>query len=229
MARWRGSGIARASWQLMAGLGLSLAGATVLAGEVRVQVLDADGEPVEKAAVVVRAIDALPERLAAGQAVIDQVDQEFVPSAIAVPVNTRILFPNNDDIRHHVYSFSEAKSFELPLYEGEPPRPIEFPNPGIVTIGCNIHDWMRAHIYVVDSPWYGLTDGNGAWRVSGLPAGEYQYRVEVWHHGLAEERQTVGEVGLERGGAAEVQAVVEIEAAPVPRRTPRRDRYRRYP
>ncbi len=213
------SGVMRTAFVLFWGLVLAVTGVTVQAAGLQVQVRDGDGQAVENAAIVVRALDETPEPPSGQKEIVDQVDREFVPPAIVVPVSTRILFPNNDDIRHHVYSFSEAKSFELPLYTGMPARPIEFPNPGIVTIACNIHDWMSAHIYVVDSPWHGLTDGDGAWRASDLPAG--QYSVEVWHHGLPEEQQRVGEIDLEADASVELEATVELAAGPSPRRAPR--------
>ncbi len=224
MARARGSAITAASGVSTFALLFLLVSAPALAGEVRVQVVDGDGHPVENVAIVIRGLDGDVEHPEPGEAVVDQVDQEFVPPAIVIPVHTRVRFPNNDDIRHHVYSFSEAKSFELALYEGEPARPIAFPNPGIVAIGCNIHDWMRAHIYVVDSPWHGLTDGDGVFEMSGLPVGSY--RVEAWHHGLVDERQAADEFALDAGVVAEVEVAVDIEAAPAPRRSPRDRRYR---
>lgn len=213
------SGVMRTAFVLFSGLVLTLTGVTAQAAGLQVQVQDGDGQPVENAAIVVRALDDPPELPSGQEEIVDQVDREFVPPAIVVPVNTRISFPNSDDIRHHVYSFSEAKSFELPLYTGTPARPIEFPNPGIVTIACNIHDWMLAHIYVVDSRWHGLTDGEGTWGVSGLPG--RRYRVEVWHHALAAEQQKVGEIELDADGSAELEATVEMATGPSPRRAPR--------
>lgn len=215
-------GVIKAGLALFAWLVMAPGGMTAQAGdsaELSVEVRDADGQPVAEAAVLVRALDQDEDLPSGREEVVDQVDREFVPPAIVVPVNTRILFPNNDDIRHHVYSFSEAKQFELPLYTGTPSRPIEFPNPGIVTIACNIHDWMTAHIYVVDARWHGLTDDDGIWRASGLPAGRYE--VEVWHHGLVAEQQTVGEIELAAEASAEMEAMVEIATGPAPRRAPR--------
>ncbi|MCH8506050.1 MAG: methylamine utilization protein, partial [Ectothiorhodospiraceae bacterium] len=126
------SGVIRTGLVLLSGLVLALSGMTARAAQLLVHVQDAEGQPVESAAILVRALDQPREPPSGREEIVDQVDREFVPAAIVVPVNTRILFPNNDDIRHHVYSFSEAKSFELPLYTGRPARPIEFPNPGIV-------------------------------------------------------------------------------------------------
>ncbi len=207
--------------QVIASLGAALAvtlfsPGTLAGGEVRVTVQGADGTPVEHAAVVLRGPEDAWEPPEESEAIIDQIDREFVPPAISVPVNTRVLFPNQDDIRHHVYSFSSAKSFELPLYKGMPARPIRFPRPGIVTIGCNIHDWMIAHIYVVDAAIHGLTDAEGVWEAAHVPSG--RYGVEIWHHGMDEERQAMDEIRVEPGEPVGLDVTVQIDSRPAPRR-----------
>ena len=91
--------------------------------------------------------------------IIDQVDKEFINHVTPVQTGTKISFPNHDQIRHHVYSFSYAKNFEIPLYKGIPVDPITFDQAGVVVLGCNIHDQMSAYIVVVDSPYFAQTDG----------------------------------------------------------------------
>lgn len=80
--------------------------------------------------------------------IMDQINKEFDPHVLVVPVNSLVSFPNSDDIRHHVYSFSSAKTFELKLYAGKPKSPIRFDQEGVVVMGCNIHDSMIGYIYV---------------------------------------------------------------------------------
>jgi len=109
---------------------------------------------------------------------VNQVNQRFVPHILTVRTGTQIEFPNNDTVRHHVYSFSEAKRFELPLYAGSAHSPIRFDAPGVVVIGCNIHDDMLGYIVVLDTPYVMTTDASGTASLDGLPAGEY--RVEIW-------------------------------------------------
>ena len=116
------------------------------------------------------------------QAIIDQRDKQFVPYVTAVQVGTSIMFPNSDNIRHHVYSFSPAKKFELPLYSGIPAKPVVFDKVGFVTLGCNIHDWMIAYVAVLPTPHFQVTGQEGRASLKNLPAG--QYRVEVWHPSL---------------------------------------------
>jgi plastocyanin len=82
--------------------------------------------------------------------VMDQINKAFEPLVLVVPVNSLVSFPNSDDIRHHVYSFSPAKTFELKLYAGKPKSPVRFNEKGLVVMGCNIHDAMVGYIYVTD-------------------------------------------------------------------------------
>jgi plastocyanin len=111
----------------------------------------------------------------------EQVNRQFRPYILPVPVNTPVLFPNLDDTAHHVYSFSKIRQFELPLYKGELPDPITFTNPGVVPLGCNIHDWMIGYIVVVDSPYFTQLD-SGTGVVETIPPGRYE--VSVWHPAL---------------------------------------------
>jgi plastocyanin len=108
-----------------------------------------------------------------------QKNRTFVPFVLAVPKGTHVDFPNLDRTRHHVYSFSEAKPFELKLYIGKTEAPILFDTPGLVALGCNIHDYMQAFIYVADSPFVAVTDNNGELTFADLPQGQYQ--VKIWH------------------------------------------------
>jgi len=111
--------------------------------------------------------------------IMDQVGKAFIPHVLPVTVGTSVSFPNSDDIRHHLYSFDKPKPFELPLYEGTPTQPIVFDKKGIVRLGCNIHDWMMGYIYIVDTPFFALSDGQGKLSIDGLPAGEYS--MHIWH------------------------------------------------
>lgn len=111
---------------------------------------------------------------------IQQKDRKFIPLVSAVQVGTSINFPNNDTVRHHVYSFSPAKSFELKLYAGKPELPVVFDKAGTVVVGCNIHDQMVAYIKVVDTPYFVKTDASGKGKLNQLPTGKYT--VKVWHY-----------------------------------------------
>jgi plastocyanin len=170
---------------------LTLLGAAVpaAAGTIHVSVVDARGQPVERVAVY-----AVPSRApatveaiahdahAAGHeshsAVMDQAHNAFVPHVLVVQTGTSVLFPNNDVVSHHVYSFSPAKTFELGLYKGNAHPPLVFDQPGVVVLGCNIHDGMLGYILVVDTPYFALTDAQGALALDGLAADDYT--LHLW-------------------------------------------------
>lgn len=111
-------------------------------------------------------------------ATMDQVNRQFLPHILVVNKQTNIDFPNSDKIKHHVYSFSPAKTFEIKLYSDEQSAPILFNKLGEVTLGCNIHDWMLGYIYVVDTPWFGKTNEQGNINFE-LPEGKYS--LKIWH------------------------------------------------
>jgi plastocyanin len=124
-----------------------------------------------------RAVPAPKQNMVQGK-VMDQKNRMFVPHILPIQTGTTVSFPNSDDIRHQVYSFSPAKTFQLPLYKGTPGTPIVFDKPGIVALGCNIHDRMSAYIVVVDTPYFGMTGSDGRVELKNLDAG--RYLVYVW-------------------------------------------------
>jgi len=148
------------------------------AATLSVDVRNARGAPIHDAVIY-----ALPEGrdlpMAKHTATMDQKNRMFVPHVLAIQTGTSVQFPNSDDIRHQVYSFSSAKTFQLPLYTGTPSTPIVFDQPGVVSLGCNIHDRMSAYIVVVDTPYFATTDGKGTVTLSNLTAGKYV--IHVWH------------------------------------------------
>jgi plastocyanin len=155
----------------------SAAGAATLS----VQVADAAGKPLQDAAVYAEAVAARPGGRGKGVE-IEQKGRKFMPAMTVVQTGTEISFPNNDTVRHHVYSFSPAKPFELKLYSGIPGTPILFDKPGTVVIGCNIHDQMVAYIQVVNTPHFGKTDQAGKVSIADLAPGKY--KLKAWHYRL---------------------------------------------
>jgi plastocyanin len=159
------------------GLLLALAG-QAQAATLEARVLNRAGQPVADAAVVLEPL-APSHVKARASATIEQRNREFLPYVTIVQTGTAIDFPNNDTTRHHVYSFSPPKQFEIKLYAGKPGQPIVFDKPGEVVIGCNIHDWMEAYVLVVDSPWFAKTAADGTAVIANIPPGHY--RVRLWH------------------------------------------------
>jgi len=150
------------------------------AADVTGHVVDSNGAAIPGAVVFVKELPSgVSSPPGAGTAVMDQVDKEFVPHLLTIPVGTETRFPNHDQIHHHVYSFSRTKTFEIPLYKGETAPPVRFDEPGAVKVGCNIHDWMSGVILVVPTSYFASTDASGAFRLSGLPPGSYS--IAAWH------------------------------------------------
>ncbi len=163
--------------------GLAVATSPLVAAPVEVQVLDAAGKPLAGAVVFLESREARAAARPMALVEVAQAGRQFVPAVSVVTVGTAVTFPNRDTVRHHVYSFSAVKKFEIKLYVGTPTAPVVFDQPGVAVLGCNIHDTMTAWVVVVETPWHGQTgiDGRVAWPQ--VPAGSY--RLRTWHPGLA--------------------------------------------
>lgn len=170
------------------------------AATVSVQVQDTAGEPLPEGVVFLESREAKQLAKPIAGAEIAQVKREFVPKVLVVPVGTAVSFPNRDTVRHHVYSFSPNKIFELKLYSGTSASPVIFDKPGIAVLGCNIHDNMTAWVVVVETPFFAVSDAKGTATMRDVPAGNY--RLRIWHPGLAvgaaasEQALTVGKADL---------------------------------
>lgn len=157
-----------------------LAMASGHAASINVSVLDRDNRGVGDVIVTATPRDgAAAPPASAPRAVMDQVNRQFVPAVLVVRVGTQVAFPNSDTVAHQVYSFSPAKRFQLALYRGHAHPPLLFDKPGLVVLGCNIHDNMLAYILVTPAPYFGKTDASGRLELEGIPAGEYQ--IELWN------------------------------------------------
>jgi plastocyanin len=217
-----------ATGALLAAIVLGAVAANAQTSEIVAQVTDSRGKPVVDAVVVAVPADANIRTVARSrEAEVDQVGKEFVPSVMAIFVGTTVRFPNHDDVRHHVYSFSPAKRFELPLYSGVPAQPILFDKPGVVVLGCNIHDWMIGYIYVSESPYFAKTGNDGKAIISDLPP--HAYVVRVWHSGQVEAEDSTRK-NVDTSGSAHVDVAWQLALKPEVRvrRAPTGERGGRY-
>jgi plastocyanin len=187
--------------------------------EIVTTVTDERGMPVADAVIIAVPSDGnirLPAR--PRESVVDQVDKEFLPKVQAVLVGTAVTFPNRDSVRHQVYSFSPAKRFDLPLYAGIP-QAVVFDKPGVVILGCNIHDWMVGYIYVSESPYFAKTNAQGKAVLSDVPP--RAYIVRVWHPQLAvPEDATRKNVDASHAQRVEVAWIVNLKPEVKIRRPP---------
>lgn len=161
---------------------LLMAAGPALAAMVELQVSDGAGKPLPGAAVFLESKDARAAARPGAAVEVVQVNRQFQPPVTLVTVGTAVNFPNRDTVRHHVYSFSPTKKFEIKLYVGTPAAPVVFDNPGIAVLGCNIHDTMAAWVLVLETPHHGLTGADGRLALAHVPPGAY--RLRAWHPSL---------------------------------------------
>jgi plastocyanin len=192
---------------------------SVQAADLSLSVIDRHGQGLGEVVVT-----AAPESGSArpagnpGRAVMDQLNRAFVPGVLAVAVGTSVDFPNNDTVSHQVYSFSPAKRFQLPLYKGKSHEPVLFDKPGLVVLGCNIHDQMVGYIYVTDAPYFGTTLADGTLKLKGLAPG--RYKVTFWNPLIADAPETLTQsIQVEEGAAASarLQLTRDLRTRPEPR------------
>jgi plastocyanin len=169
------------------------------AAPVSVQVSDAQGQPLVGAVVYLDSPAAARAVKPLAGAEIVQSERQFVPQVAVVTRGTAVMFPNLDTVRHHVYSLSPAKRFELKLYIGKPQAPVVFDQPGVAVLGCNIHDQMVGFVLIVDTPYHARTDAQGRAAID-APAGDY--RLRTWHPDFAV-------------GAPALEQPLAVAAAPV--------------
>tara|TARA_R110000796_G_scaffold141994_1_gene258448 strand:+ start:409 stop:1110 length:702 start_codon:yes stop_codon:yes gene_type:complete len=188
----------------------SLFNAAAFAAQITIH--NAEGLPLENAVVEVY-YDT--EANQPQEQNIYQRDAAFHPKVLTVPTGSYVAFPNKDTTRHHVYSFSPAKTFDLNLYLQETPPPVRFEQAGIVVLGCNIHDHMQAFIVVSDAPYAAITNADGTLTLPVLPSG--QHRVRVWHPRLDDSQQRWWEGTITDTDQLDVR--LELSALPPPEPT----------
>lgn len=187
----------------------------------QITVTDAAGEPLANAVLL---IDGVPPRPDASY-LMDQVDRQFVPHVLVVPVGAQVDFPNSDDVRHHVYSFSEAKPFELRLFKGEEAPPVMFKRPGAVVLGCNIHDAMVGYILVTEHPRFAVSDAAGLVSLPDLPAGSWP--VSWWHPAQFQQPPVaLGELDLSQQGQTVSLPITPVVEGTAPTLSPLQQRFK---
>lgn len=180
-----------------------------------VTVLLPNGHPMGGVVVTARPVNGPAHPAAPRQAVMDQLNRTFVPDLLVIPTGSSVAFPNSDSVNHQIYSFSPARRFQLPLYRGKPYPPVTFDLPGVVTLGCNIHDEMLAYVVVTDAPFFGRTNTAGTWSAD-VPGGSY--RISIWHPRFRDEAKTLdGEISLGEsdGGSLTLHVTRMLKPAPL--------------
>lgn len=189
----------------------------------QVVVSSSEGQPLEDAVVEVY-YDAQAVAPPSEEQHIVQRDAAFHPKVLSVPVGSQVAFPNQDTTRHHVYSFSPAKTFDLNLYLQETPPPITFDQAGVVVLGCNIHDHMQAFIVVSEAPYAATTGADGTLTLPSLPPGEH--RVRVWHPFIDDSQQTWWEGTVTDIDQLDVSLELNALPPPTPPLSPLQQRFK---
>lgn len=162
---------------------LLVASLVVDAAQLKITVHDNQGAALKQAVVSLTPTSAAGFAAAKKQplrkAELAQRNKQFDPHLIAVQKGAPVEFPNFDDIKHQVYSLSAIKQFDLVVKQGSVSKSVTFEKSGVIDVGCNVHDWMSGYIYVVDTPYFGVTDENGQ-LVLDLPDNE-TLNWQAWH------------------------------------------------
>lgn len=190
-------------------VGLLLGTAVARAGEFRARIVDQKSKPVADAVLALTPLDFAAPKAAPAQPVeIVQVDRQYTPYVTPLQVGTTAVFPNADTVQHHIYSVSKPKRFEKALYAPGAHETVVFDQPGVVALGCNIHDWMVAYVVVVDTPFFAKSADAGTVTLNALPAG--RYRLDLWHPRLA--KAITREIALGDTPAAEETFTLTLKA-----------------
>ena len=169
-------------------------------------ILDRSGQPLEHAVLSLHS-GAPSHAQASTVAIMDQRNLQFAPEVIAIQTGTTVSFPNQDDVRHHVYSFSHPNAFELKLYHGEAGKTHRFEYPGVVVLGCNIHDGMIGYMRVVDTPYFATSNADGVLTIDNAPTG--RQKLQLWHPDLG---MRLIEKSIEMGnGSYSVQLTLDVK------------------
>jgi plastocyanin len=193
------------------GLGIATSAS---AAQLQLDLKSPDGRPVADAVVTF-----MPASGVSGPVKLDtpremaQQHIAFVPHVLLVPAGAVVSFPNRDTVRHHVYSFSAAKRFELKLYSQEQSRTVEFDKAGVVALGCNIHDKMSGYIVVVDTPYAAQSDAGGRVTLTNVPDGPGV--LTIWSERLkAPDNHLVQRITLQ--GQRAMTQILDVRPAPAP-------------
>ncbi|WP_157776079.1 methylamine utilization protein [Idiomarina piscisalsi] len=171
----------------------------VNADELTLTIVDEKGSPLPNAVIIVdNAYVTDKAKLKVENKIIDQVDRQFTPFMTVIKAGSEVTFPNSDNIRHHVYSFSKPKPFELKLYANEEKPTLSFNKPGLVTLGCNIHDQMIAHIVITEDETAWITGENGKVTLELNTAVESLLSARIWHPLMSSDLTSAKDVTLDK-------------------------------
>jgi plastocyanin len=179
---------------------------------LQVHITDVDGNSVSNVVVYLQNHETAAMPQAHHNHEIEQRDKMFAPYVSVVRQHEAVVFTNHDDITHHVYSFNAPARFDFRLQRDASNSVTEFAEPGVIAMGCNIHDWMSGYVMVVDTPFYTVTDEQGIAMFADVPASEYQ--LVAWHPQMAKDEVADRHVVIAAASAINLQFTRPM--APIP-------------
>ena len=190
------------------GLGVSTSNAGTFLGVAG----DRDGQALTHVVVSLKPIGRAAPASPVQEITVTQENATFKPYISVIRMGSSVVFANRDNMEHHIKSFSSSKPFEIAVHKpGDMPPPIRFDKEGAVVAYCILHDWMRAYIYVADTPWYAVTaQTTGIARIENVPAGEYE--ATAWHPDLGQYKPPLTQkVTVSATGTSEVTFKFELK------------------
>jgi len=147
--------------------------------------------PIPAVVVLMGPVKGFPLNKPTQPLIMEQKSFDFIPPLLVVPLGADVEFPNRDDDFHNVFSYSKLKRFDLGRYHKGESKTVTFTKPGIGKVYCEIHEWMRAAVVVVENPFYTTVDKDGNYEIKNIPAGTYKFLIWKMDHKQAVRSVTI--------------------------------------
>lgn len=185
------------------------------AGSVVAIAADRDGQAMTNVVIALKPIGVAAPVTAPVTITVTQEAMTFKPYVSIIRKGSSVVFANRDTVEHHIKSFSSSRPFEIAVHKpGDTPPPIRFDNDGAIVAYCILHDWMRAYVYVADTPWYGMSDLSGITRIDNIPAGDYE--LTAWHPDLGQFKPPLTtKLTVPASGSAQASFKFELKPRPI--------------
>lgn len=152
-------------------------------------------------------VEKLRKKVKASQKEMVQKFTEFHPKILPINIGDTVIFPNKDTVNHSVYSFSKTKSFNIDLYKDKLPE-VTFDQAGVVTLGCNIHDWMVGYVYISQSPLHAVSKNQGKLSIKDIPLDTY--KIIAWHPKMKDNYEYPKKIRLKKDKTYKMELVIPV-------------------